>query len=81
MIEVGDKIIVLSYDYREVIDIPWCLKVTAINKEIIEYKWCCPDCDFVAHRWSALVHGFRNGIPYEEPDWDYCPNCGNAIRW
>lgn len=58
----------------------WCLEITECNGEIIEYKWCCPDCGFVAHRWSTLVHGFRNEIPYEEPYWDYCPICGCMVN-
>lgn len=73
--EVGDKIIVL-----EVINIDWCLKEAVCDGEVIEYAWCCPHCDFIAYKWSALVNGFRNEIPYEKPDWDYCPICGEEIR-
>ena len=62
------------------IDLAWCLETTECDGEIIEYKWCCPDCGFVALRWSALVNGFRNEIPYEEPDWDYCPICGYMVN-
>lgn len=55
-----------------------------IHKEIIigntvSHECCCSNCGYAAIRYSHLIYDLRAGVPYEAPDYNYCPNCGEEV--
>ena len=53
----------------------WVLWKIYCEDKVIGYEWHCSNCNLVAHRWYSIVDEIRNGVPYEEPDWEWCPKC------
>ena len=48
--------------------------------ETISHECCCSNCGYVAIRYSHLIYDLRAGVPYRGPDYNYCPNCGEAVE-
>ena len=48
--------------------------------ETISHECCCSNCGYVAIRYSHLIYDLRAGVPYDGPDYNYCPNCGADMR-
>lgn len=53
----------------------------AINYgETISHECCCSNCGYVVMRYSHLIYDLRAGAPYEGPEYNYCPNCGEGVE-
>lgn len=48
--------------------------------EVISHECCCSNCGYVAMRYSHLIYDLRAGAPYEAPNYNYCPNCGEELE-
>lgn len=53
----------------------WVLWEIYNQDKVVGYEWHCSNCNFVAHRWYEIVDKIREGVPYETPDWGWCPKC------
>ena len=47
--------------------------------EIISHECCCSNCGYVVMRYSHLIYDLRASVPYDAPDYNYCPNCGEEV--
>lgn len=52
----------------------------AIIGETISHECCCSNCGYVSIRYSHLIYDLRAGVPYDGPDCNYCPNCGEEVE-
>ena len=48
--------------------------------ETISHECCCSNCGYVVMRYSHLIYDLRAGVPYDGPDYNYCPNCGEGVE-
>ena len=48
--------------------------------ETVSHECCCSNCEYAAIRYSHLIYDLRAGVPYDEPDYNYCPNCGEEVE-
>jgi ribosomal protein S27AE len=46
---------------------------------VISNEYYCSNCGYVAMRYSHLIYDLR-ARPYEAPQYNYCPNCGESME-
>ena len=53
----------------------WVHKDVEYFGQIISHECSCSNCEYVAMRYSHMIHDIRAGMPYSMPNYKYCPNC------